>query len=122
LEAAEEAIRLKGDYHLAWINKSGAPGAHERYDEALFTINKAINLRNSEPLAWSHRSWVLNCLSRYEEALASSERAIDIKEDESTAWIEIPSGDQRGDCAYDISLDSFLRAVPSGFNIRVRSP
>jgi tetratricopeptide (TPR) repeat protein len=78
IESFDRAIKLKDNFHPAWLGKGIALAELERYQPALEAFDRAIKRQPQDPFIWANRGDTLTELKRYREARDSYQQAIDL--------------------------------------------
>ena len=83
----DNALKIKPDYHEAWVNRGIALGNLGRLEEAIASYDEALKIKPDYHSAWYKRGRALDDLGRYEEAITSYDNALKIKPDYHEAWV-----------------------------------
>ena len=78
LDSFQTSIRLRNDFHPAWLDRGLAQAELGRYREALISINRAQDLQPNDPLVWANKGFVLEKLGKYSQAIEAYDRAIEM--------------------------------------------
>ncbi|MGL4375319.1 MAG: CHAT domain-containing protein, partial [Microcoleaceae cyanobacterium] len=79
-------IKIKPDFHEAWLNRGSALDDLGRFEDAIGSYDNAIKIKDDYPEAWFNRGNALFNLGRFEDAIASFDNAIKFKPDDYEAW------------------------------------
>ncbi|WP_017656088.1 serine/threonine-protein kinase [Fortiea contorta] len=86
--AYDQVLKLKPDYHYAWVGKGNAFSKLGKYQEAIAAYDEALKIKPSDPklqeqsdkfATWNQKGNALFQLKKYDEALAAYQEAVKIK-------------------------------------------
>ncbi len=78
IQAFNNAIRIKPDYHEAWLEKGQANNLLGRYQETLAACNEAVELKPNYYWAWLCKGTALGMLGKSKKTIEALNQAIDI--------------------------------------------